>query len=234
MDSFSMTLALRLLLATLFGGLIGLEREYRAKEAGLRTHFLVALGSALFMIVSQFGFTGTLEMILAKQGAEFPVHADVGRLAAQIVTGIGFLGAGTIVLHRHFVVGLTTAAAIWTTSAIGVAVGAGMYTLGAVATLLALAGLELFILVDKRVNKVRRELQVSLWAENDEAVSEAVRALTAYKGAILSAYSARRHSGGGITATFTLAAPVNSLTPSMVLSTLGKIKGVETETVTQE
>lgn len=234
MDSFSTTLIVRLLLAALFGGLIGLEREYRAKEAGLRTHFLVALGSALFMLVSQFGFSDTLAMILGRQGPAFPVRADVSRIASQIVTGIGFLGAGTIVLHRHFVVGLTTAAAIWTTAAIGVAAGAGMYAVSAAATLLALAGLELFILVDKRVSNVRREIQVSLWAENDAAANEAVRVLTAYKGVILSAYSARRHGGGGMTASFTLAAPVKSLTPTTVLTALGKVRGIETETVTQE
>ena len=96
--------ALRLLVAGLMGVLIGLEREYRAKEAGYRTHFLVALGSCLMMIVSQYGFTDVLEADL--------VRLDPSRIAAQVVSGIGFIGAGTIILQKQVVRGLTTAAGI--------------------------------------------------------------------------------------------------------------------------
>lgn len=94
--------ALRLFLAGVMGILIGLEREYRAKEAGYRTHFLVALGSALLMIVSQYGFSDVLERDL--------VRLDPSRIAAQVVSGIGFIGAGTIILQKQIVRGLTTAA----------------------------------------------------------------------------------------------------------------------------
>lgn len=107
---------LRLLVAGALGVLIGLEREYRAKEAGYRTHFLVALGSALIMIVSQYGFRDVLQL-----GAN--VRFDPARLAAQVVTGIGFIGAGTIILQKQVVRGLTTAAGIWATAGIGLAVG---------------------------------------------------------------------------------------------------------------
>lgn len=127
--------ALRLLVAGLMGVLIGLEREYRAKEAGYRTHFLVALGSCLMMIVSQYGFTDVLEADL--------VRLDPSRIAAQVVSGIGFIGAGTIILQKQVVRGLTTAAGIWATGGIGLAIGAGMYAIGVTATLLALVGLEL-------------------------------------------------------------------------------------------
>lgn len=126
---------LRLLVAGTLGVLIGLEREYRSKEAGYRTHFLVALGSALVMIVSQYGFQAVLDL-----GDN--VRFDPGRLAAQVVTGIGFIGAGTIILQKQVVRGLTTAAGIWATAGIGLAVGAGMYGLGILATLLVLVGLE--------------------------------------------------------------------------------------------
>lgn len=127
--------SLRLFVAGLMGVLIGLEREYRAKEAGYRTHFLVALGSALMMIVSQYGFMDVLEKDL--------VRLDPSRLAAQVVSGIGFIGAGTIILLQKQVVrGLTTAAGVWATAGIGLAIGAGMYLIGILATLLALAGLE--------------------------------------------------------------------------------------------
>lgn len=126
---------LRLFVAGILGALVGLDREYRAKEAGYRTHFLVSLGSALLMIVSQYGF----DEMLGKTG----IGLDPSRIAAQVVTGIGFIGAGTIILHKQIVRGLTTAAGIWATSAIGLAVGAGMYILGISATILTLVGLEL-------------------------------------------------------------------------------------------
>ena len=124
----------RLLVAGVLGAIIGLDREYRAKEAGFRTHFLVALGSALFMIVSKYGFWD----ILGNTG----IGLDPSRIAAQVVSGIGFLGAGTIIIQKLFVRGLTTAAGIWATSAIGLAVGAGQYWLGISAMLLTLLGLE--------------------------------------------------------------------------------------------
>ncbi|MBR1386817.1 MAG: MgtC/SapB family protein [Alloprevotella sp.] len=129
---------LRLFVAAILGGLVGLEREYRAKEAGFRTHFLVALGSALFMIVSAYGFEGTLQM-------EGHRH-DVARVAAQVVSGIGFIGAGTIIFQKseNVVRGLTTAAGLWVTAAIGLACGGGLYVLATAATLLVLVGLEAF------------------------------------------------------------------------------------------
>ncbi|MBR5276922.1 MAG: MgtC/SapB family protein [Bacteroidaceae bacterium] len=134
---------LRLLVAGVLGIFIGLEREYRAKEAGYRTHFLVALGSALIMVVSQHGF----DEVLGRVG----VGLDPSRIAAQVVTGIGFIGAGTIILNKQIVRGLTTAAGIWATAAIGLCVGAGMYMLGVLATLLALVGLELLSRIFRRL-----------------------------------------------------------------------------------
>ena len=124
----------RLLVAGALGAAIGVDREYRAKEAGFRTHFLVALGSALFMLVSKYGF----EDLLGKEG----IGLDPSRIASQVVTGIGFLGAGTIIIQKLFVRGLTTAAGVWVTAAIGLAVGAGQYWLGVSATALTLIGLE--------------------------------------------------------------------------------------------
>lgn len=134
---------IRLLIAGVLGAIIGLDREYRAKEAGFRTHFLVSLGSALFMIVSQYGFAGVL--------GEPGVALDPSRVAAQIVSGIGFLGAGTIIFQKQFVRGLTTAAGLWATAGIGMAVGGGMYLLGVSATVLTLAGLELLTVLFRRI-----------------------------------------------------------------------------------
>ena len=130
---------LRLCVACLCGTVIGLDREYRVKDAGFRTHFLVALGSALMMIVSQYGFEGFLA---DHDGTRF----DPGRIAAQVVSGIGFIGAGTIIIHRQLVRGLTTAASLWATAGIGLAAGAEMYVVAGAATLLTLFGLEVLTL----------------------------------------------------------------------------------------
>ncbi|WP_297932266.1 MgtC/SapB family protein [uncultured Alistipes sp.] len=130
---------LRLCVACLCGTVIGLDREYRVKDAGFRTHFLVALGSALMMIVSQYGFD---ELAASCDGLRF----DPGRIAAQVVSGIGFIGAGTIIIHRQLVRGLTTAASLWATAGIGLAAGAGMYALAAAAAALTLFGLEVLTL----------------------------------------------------------------------------------------
>ncbi len=132
------TFVLRLTIAALLGAIIGFDRELRAKEAGLRTHFLVALGSALFMIVSIYAFAAD-------------PRSDPGRIAAQVVTGIGFIGAGSILIHKQFVRGLTTAAGLWATAGIGLAVGGGMYVVGIAAMVLTLAGLELSTLIFKTV-----------------------------------------------------------------------------------
>ena len=128
---------LRIVIAALLGGAIGLEREYRAKGAGFRTHFLVALGSALLMVLSQYGF-----MDLLKENGDLSIRLDPSRIAAQVVSGIGFIGAGTIIFQRHVIKGLTTAAGIWVVGAIGMGCGAGMYVLSITTTVLVLIGLE--------------------------------------------------------------------------------------------
>jgi putative Mg2+ transporter-C (MgtC) family protein len=128
---------LRLALASLLCGAIGFEREVRDQPAGFRTHILLGLGAALFTLVSAYGFEPFTRAALGGGGLQF----DPTRIAAQIVAGVGFLGAGAIIRQGGDVRGLTTAASLWTTSAIGMAVGAG-YLFGAVAaTLLAMATL---------------------------------------------------------------------------------------------
>ena len=145
-------LILRIFVAALLGGLIGLEREYRAKEAGFRTHFLVAMGSALFMIVSAYGFNDL-------QMNDMTSRWDVSRIAAQVVSGIGFIGAGTIIFRKqeNMVSGLTTAAGLWVVAAIGLACGVGMYILATACTVLVLAGLEAFNFFLRKLDKHRKE-----------------------------------------------------------------------------
>ena len=140
---------LRLVLSAVLGGLVGLERERLEWAAGMRTHALVSLGSALFMVVSIFGFSDIL--------AEQHVILDPSRVAAQVASGIGFIGAGTIILRREVVKGLTTAASIWAVAAVGLAVGGGMFLAAGAATLLALALLVLAKPLKARLFPNRKE-----------------------------------------------------------------------------
>jgi putative Mg2+ transporter-C (MgtC) family protein len=143
---------LRLALAAALGGVIGIERELREREAGFRTHMLVALGSALFTIVSAYGFHAFLS-----SGANV-IRADPTRIAAQIVTGIGFLGAGAIIRQGSSVRGLTTAATLWVVAAIGLAVGAGYYSGALITTgLVVLALWPLRVVAYRFVRRFRPE-----------------------------------------------------------------------------
>ena len=148
----------RLVLAAIFGTIIGLDREYREKEAGFRTHFLVSLGSALMMIVSQYGFSE----ILTHDG----VSLDPSRIAAQVVSGIGFIGAGTIIFNHQIVRGLTTAASLWATAGIGLTAGAGMSWLALAATILTLVALEGLSLVFRSLGSRR---MVVVFSASDRA-----------------------------------------------------------------
>ena len=159
-------LMLRLLVAGAFGGVIGFDREYREKEAGLRTHFLVALGSALFMIISQYGFVDFASR-----------HYDGSRVAAQIVSGIGFIGAGSIIFHKHIIRGLTTAAGLWTAAGIGMAVGGGMYILGAAATILTLIGLEALRFALKKSGIEYRSAKVAFTVRDQQELKDAIKKL---------------------------------------------------------
>lgn len=122
----------RCVLAAICGAIIGIERKNRSKEAGLRTHLIVALGSALMMIVSKYGFFDVLKY---GEAIGVTIKLDPSRVAASIVSGIGFLGAGTIFVRRQVINGLTTAAGLWATAGIGMAIGAGLYMLGISMTL---------------------------------------------------------------------------------------------------
>ncbi len=130
----------RLAIAALLGGIIGFDRSYRAKDAGLRTYFLVSLGSALMMIVSQYGFEG-FDRYAAARGLH--ENLDPSRVASSIVSGIGFLGAGMIIFQKRVLSGLTSAAGLWASTGIGMAVGGGLYLLGIAGTVFVLIGFEL-------------------------------------------------------------------------------------------
>ncbi|MBA1392345.1 MgtC/SapB family protein [Lactobacillus sp. XV13L] len=146
---------LRLLVAALCGALIGYERAIQRKSAGVRTHIVVAFSSAIIMIVSKYGFADLLKLP--------DVALDPSRIAAQIVSGISFIGAGTILVKKAQISGLTTAAGIWATAAIGMAIGSGLYVLGIVSTALLFVIQMLFhddAIIDKIIMHIRFNIQI--------------------------------------------------------------------------
>ncbi len=122
---------LRIACAGICGILVGFERQYRSKEAGIRTHFMVACGAALMMVISKYAF---FDVISGGLIAGADIRLDPSRVASTIVSGVGFLGAGTIFVHKNTITGLTTAAGLWATAGIGMAFGSGMYMVGFAAT----------------------------------------------------------------------------------------------------
>jgi len=158
---------LRLVVALVLGAMVGLERERQERAAGLRTVTMVSLGSCLFTIVGAYGFPNT----------------DPSRVAAQIVTGIGFLGAGTIFLRKDLVRGLTTAATIWAVAAIGMAAGTSQYIVALFTTLLILSVLMVLKPIEKRFFKRPSEALVSVVVPRGESEIERVRAALATIGA---------------------------------------------------
>lgn len=143
MENPQIQIIVQLLLAAALGGLVGLEREYKRKEAGLRTYALVSLGSALFTVIA----FGVFEQFLGKPG----VNLDPLRVIQAVAIGIGFIGAGLIIYRQFHVEGLTTAAGLWIVAAIGVAVGIKLYFPAVFATLLAIAILAGLRLVEEKI-----------------------------------------------------------------------------------
>ena len=182
-------LILRLCVAGLCGTVIGLDREYRVKDAGFRTHFLVALGSALMMIVSQYGFEGFL-------ATHDGLRLDPSRIAAQVVSGIGFIGAGTIIIHRQLVRGLTTAASLWATAGIGLAAGGHMYIVAGAATLLTLFALEVLTLFFGRLG--RRRIMVVFSAADRKAIDAMFNELQSGEYAVISYEVEAQRSPDGV------------------------------------
>jgi putative Mg2+ transporter-C (MgtC) family protein len=159
MDNY-LNLLLRIFIAGVLGGIIGFERDIHGRAAGLRTHLLVCIGAALFMIMSE------QIAIYAKNNGI--VNSDPARIAAQIVTGIGFLGAGTIIREGFTVRGLTTAACLWVVAAIGMAVGAGNYILAVSTTILSVLSL---ILLQKLERFIRKDTYRILTISTDNNIN---------------------------------------------------------------
>lgn len=169
---------IRIGVAGLLGAIIGIEREIRSKEAGLKTHFLVAVGSALIMVVSKYAFSDIMN--------EEHMALDPSRIAAQVVSGVGFLGAGTIIIQKQAVKGLTTAAGLWATAGIGLAIGAGMYVVGIGATILVLIGLEIVSRIFNVQFLFPQNITVQMCINKHEAVQQILETLQVKGISILS------------------------------------------------
>lgn len=159
-------IAFRLALSLVYGGVIGYERQAHHKSAGLRTHMLVSIGSSLIMILS-------INIYSSVQGL---TNADPTRLAAQVVSGIGFLGAGAILKEGISIRGLTTAASLWVVSCVGLAVGSGSYISATIATLFSFLTLTIFTYIEKRTGRVEKTLVIHC-VNNPEQIGKVVSRL---------------------------------------------------------
>lgn len=150
MDFFNIDFLVRILAALIFGFLLGLERELTNKYAGLRTHILVCLGACIFTIISIYGFPSYAEgdNLFLNQATGI---RDTGRVAAQVVSGIGFIGAGAVLRNGPMIIGLTTAATLWISAAIGMTCGVGMYDVALITTIASVAVLTLIRVFERRI-----------------------------------------------------------------------------------
>lgn len=217
---FQVDMSTRLLVAAVFGAMIGLEREIHGHQAGVRTHMLVSLGSAIFTVLSIYGFHA-----VAGTGS-----VDPSRISAQIVTGIGFLGAGAIIKFGTNVRGLTTAASLWVVAAVGLAAGTGSYFVAAVGTALAMLSLwPVHRLVARLELSGGRVVRVRLGLKKLESLAAVSQVLLSNRVEILSVQSEK--SKGGHFMDLELRLPVRGL-DHKVISELGQLLGVEVEAMT--
>ncbi len=180
---------LRLMLALLLGGLIGFEREQAKHAAGLRTNILVCLGSCLLMMLSIYGFSAFVD--------EPNVRVDPARLAAAVITGVGFLGAGTILFTGKSITGLTTAASLWVVSAIGLAVGAGFYFASSVTTVMVLLTLWAFNKLEKRYIRAKKEQLLKIEATDQAEILRSINTLLSDKQIVIRKMLLQESEGDG-------------------------------------
>lgn len=175
----------RIVLAGICGILIGYERKSRMKEAGIRTHFVVAIGASLMMVISKYGFHD----VLGRDG----IALDPSRIAAQVVSGVGFLGAGMIFMQRLTVKGLTTAAGIWATAGIGMAIGANLYVVGIGVTVLLLAAQKLMHSGIRWLGTPKTE-QVSIRLNNEPGSVDSIRKVFKENGVVILYFHAEKNA----------------------------------------
>ena len=198
-------LFLRIVLAALCGAFIGYERMHRGKGAGIRTHLVVAAASALMMIISKYGFSDISKIVVGNV-AEY--RLDPSRLASQIVTGVGFLGAGMIYMHGRTPQGLTTAAGIWATSGIGMALGSGMYLMGFLTTIFIYVS-QLVLHKNLRFLRTTKEENIIVVIDDEPEGIFRVKKLFEENHIYIEKLSLKRHENATIKIKFDVIVPQN-------------------------
>lgn len=195
----------RIIVAGLCGGLIGYERKVRAKGAGIRTHCVVACAAALMMIISKYAFYD-VAMEGMMLGAD--VRLDPSRVASTIVSGVGFLGAGTIFVNKNKISGLTTAAGIWATSGVGMAIGSGMYLVGIAATII-IVFTQVFLHMDFKFLQNDRVMKLKVYNVTEENYQSKMKVLLAEHQIHLHETKIHREKGNMKNYSFVIDVPAN-------------------------
>jgi putative Mg2+ transporter-C (MgtC) family protein len=216
---------LRLGLATLLGALVGLERERLERAAGIRTHAIVSLGAALIMLVSVYGFSDVL-------GPDQRVEVDVSRVAAQVVSGIGFLGAGVIIFRKSVVRGLTTAASVWAVAGLGLACGGGLFAAAGVTTALLLTLQMVLRPIEQRVFSHHREHRLELRVQRGAGSLAGIEAAASQAGVTIESLRVRPASGGKEDRVEIALGPVADARATMLLEQLRAMEGTRLVTYT--
>lgn len=193
----------RMIISCICGIVIGFERKNRAKEAGVRTHCIVACAACLMMIISKYGFYDLIQDA-AKSGVD--VRLDPSRLAQGIVTGVGFLGAGMIYIQRGSIRGLTTASGIWATSGIGMAIGAGMHAVGIAATAIILI-IQIVLHHKIKFMTQHKTRSLAVYAVNEESYQSTVTSYMDGLGINISEVSIKQNEDGSLDYIFYLDMP---------------------------
>lgn len=204
------TVVIRLALAAFCGGVIGYQRERKDRPAGFRTHILVSLGSALFMLVSVYNFG---------------VPTDPTRIAAQVVTGIGFLGAGTIIRQGNYIVGLTTAASLWSVSAVGLAAGAGYYLAAVSGAIMIFFVLSFFKVLESRLVSRRHEYLLTMTADASPHLARSVNSLLTKEGYEIIAVDKTKSPDGHVRFVYEFRAPTR-IGAESALERISELEGV--------
>ena len=195
---YDLHLLFRMIVACVCGFVIGYERKNRAKDAGIRTHCIVAVASAMMMIVSKYGFNDMIESI---EFLNADVRLDPSRMAQGIVTGVGFLGSGLIFHQRGSTQGLTTAAGIWATSGIGMALGAGMYRIGVFTTIIMLV-IQYLLHARNRFTKTHKTKLLRVFGVSEEGYEKRMIEMFAQKQISVSDVSIVKNENNEIDYTF--------------------------------
>lgn len=216
LDSFrdvtTLSVLLRLFLAVLCGGIIGIEREHKRRPAGFRTHILICLGASMTTLTSQYLFYN------------LNLYTDIGRLGAQVVAGIGFIGAGAIIVtKRRQVKGLTTAAGLWTCAIIGLAIGAGYYEAAVISTLVILIAEIFFVKFEYWILVNSRNLNIYVEYEDNENLDNVIRLVKGYRIVIIDLEITK--SGNNSCAIFQLQLP-KKITHDKIMTAISASEGV--------